>query len=57
MDKATHAEFSDIVLEGKRADTDMASFAGVLSLADVQAIHAYVISRANEDCGHTSEHE
>jgi quinohemoprotein ethanol dehydrogenase len=57
MDPATHAEFEAIVLGGKRAAKGMASFATLLSPADVQAIHAYVISRANEDWGHPQEHE
>jgi quinohemoprotein ethanol dehydrogenase len=57
MDAATHASFNDIVLKGIRADRGMASFAGLLTPADVEAIHAYVISRANEDWGHRNEHE
>ena len=57
MDKTTHAEFEDIVLGGKRAAKGMASFANLLSPADVKAIHAYLISRANEDWGHSNEHE
>jgi quinohemoprotein ethanol dehydrogenase len=56
MDAKTHASFADIVLKGTRADRGMASFAKVLSGEDVEAIHAYVISRAQEDWGHQSEH-
>jgi quinohemoprotein ethanol dehydrogenase len=56
MDAKTHASFADIVLNGTRADRGMASFAKVLSREDVDAIHAYVISRAQEDWGHQSEH-
>jgi quinohemoprotein ethanol dehydrogenase len=56
MDAKTHASFDDIVLNGTRADRGMASFAKVLSMEDAQAIHAYIISRAQEDWGHQSEH-
>jgi quinohemoprotein ethanol dehydrogenase len=45
------------VLKGTRADRGMASFAKVLSPEDAHAIHAYVISRAQEDWGHQKEHE
>jgi quinohemoprotein ethanol dehydrogenase len=51
MTPETHAAFSDIVLKGLRADKGMASFAGLLQPGEVEAIHAYVISRANEDWG------
>jgi quinohemoprotein ethanol dehydrogenase len=56
MDAKTHASFDDIVLNGIRADRGMASFGKILSREDAQAIHAYVISRAQEDWGHQSEH-
>jgi len=49
MSPATHAEFLDILLSGTRASKGMASFADTLSRADAQAIHDYVISRANVD--------
>jgi quinohemoprotein ethanol dehydrogenase len=51
MSAATHAEFDDIVLRGTRTQGGMASFADVLSEEDVEAIHAYLIVRANEDFG------
>jgi quinohemoprotein ethanol dehydrogenase len=51
MTPETHAAFSDIVLQGLRADKGMASFAGLLKPDEVESIHAYVISRANEDWG------
>jgi quinohemoprotein ethanol dehydrogenase len=51
MTRETHAAFNDIVLKGIRADKGMASFASLLKPEDVEAIHAYVISRANEDWG------
>ncbi len=57
MDAKTHASFNDIVLKGVRAERGMASFAKTLSREDVEAIHAYVISRAQEDWGHQNEHE
>src|SRR5262249_32697809 len=55
MDAATHAAFSDIVLKGLRVDKGMASFASLLQPEDVDAIHAYLISRANEDWGELSQ--
>src|SRR5690606_6633588 len=51
MNAETHATFDDIVLKGLRVEKGMASFANLLGIEDVQAIHAYVISRANEDWG------
>jgi quinohemoprotein ethanol dehydrogenase len=56
MDAKTHAAFNDIVLQGARADRGMASFASLLQPADVDAIHAYLISRAQEEWGHQDEH-
>lgn len=51
MTRDAHAAFNDIVLKGIRADKGMASFASLLKPEEVEAIHAYVISRANEDWG------
>ena len=51
MSPQTHGQFLDIVLGGARAKQGMASFADVLSKADAEAIHAYLIARANEDWG------
>jgi quinohemoprotein ethanol dehydrogenase len=51
MDRATHNQFNDIVLKGLRVQKGMASFADILSLEEVEAVHAYVISRALEDWG------
>ncbi|MCP5144392.1 MAG: PQQ-dependent dehydrogenase, methanol/ethanol family [Gammaproteobacteria bacterium] len=48
MTSDTHAEFSDIVLRGLRADKGMPKH-DTLSEAEVEDIHAYVISRAQED--------
>jgi quinohemoprotein ethanol dehydrogenase len=49
MTPETHAQFLDIVLGGKRASKGMASFADVLSKADAEAIHGYIVKRANQD--------
>jgi quinohemoprotein ethanol dehydrogenase len=49
MSPKTHAEFLDIVIGGKRAASGMASFADLLSRDDAEAIHQYVIARANAD--------
>ncbi len=47
----THAAFSEIVLGGSRAANGMVSFADVLSEEESEAIHQYLIARANEDWG------
>jgi quinohemoprotein ethanol dehydrogenase len=57
MDAKTHASFPDIVLKGIRSDRGMASFARLLSPDDVEAIHGYIVSRAQEDWGHQNEHQ
>ena len=49
MEPATHAAFLDIVLHGARARNGMASFADTLSQPDAEAIHQYLIARANAD--------
>jgi quinohemoprotein ethanol dehydrogenase len=49
MSRQTHAEFNDIVLKGTRADKGMANFSDIISQADADAIHAYLIARAHED--------
>jgi len=54
MNAETHAQFNDIVLKGLRVQKGMASFADLLSVDDVEAVHAYVISRAQEDWGRMS---
>jgi quinohemoprotein ethanol dehydrogenase len=51
MTRQTHAQFKDIVLGGLRKDKGMASFADILTADDADAIHAYLIARANEDWG------
>jgi quinohemoprotein ethanol dehydrogenase len=47
----THAKFNQIVLGGLYKDKGMASFADLLKPDEVEAIHAYLIARANEDWG------
>jgi quinohemoprotein ethanol dehydrogenase len=49
MEPATHATFLDIVLGGSRAASGMASFSDLLSSEQAEAIHQYLIARANED--------
>jgi quinohemoprotein ethanol dehydrogenase len=49
MSAETHASFDAIVLEGARASRGMISFADRLRPDEVDAIHAWVIARANED--------
>jgi quinohemoprotein ethanol dehydrogenase len=49
MSPQTHADFLAIVLGGKRAANGMASFADVLTTDQAEAIHQYLIARANAD--------
>jgi quinohemoprotein ethanol dehydrogenase len=49
MSPQTHADFLAIVLGGKRAANGMASFADVLTKDEAEAIHQYLIARANAD--------
>lgn len=51
MTAETHGKFNDIVLKGLYLDKGMASFADLLEPDEVEAIHAYLIARANEDWG------
>ena len=55
MSPQTHAAFLDIVLRGARAQNGMASFADVLSAEQAEAIHQYLISRANADWDNRSQ--
>ncbi len=57
MSPATHSAFLDIVLHGARREKGMASFGDVLSKADAEAIHAYLIRRANQDWEEISKGE
>ncbi len=54
MTRETHAKFNDIVLKGIYQEKGMASFADVLKPDEVDAIHGYLIARANEDWGRSS---
>ncbi len=56
MSREAHAEFNDVVLKGTRTQKGMASFANLITPADAEAIHAYVISRAHEDWGALNAH-
>ena len=51
MTAEAHAKFNAIVLEGLYLDKGMASFADLLDQEQTDAIHAYLIARANEDWG------
>jgi quinohemoprotein ethanol dehydrogenase len=51
MTAETHAQFNDIVLKGTFAAKGMAGFADLISSEDAEAIHGYLIARANEDWG------
>ena len=43
LNSGLHAMFNDILLKGAVAPTGMESFADLLSPAEVEAIHAYLI--------------
>ncbi|HMA11188.1 MAG TPA: c-type cytochrome, partial [Steroidobacteraceae bacterium] len=45
----SHTDFSEIVLGGKFKEKGMAPFNGVLTPEQVDAVHAYVIARGQED--------
>ena len=49
MTPQTHGEFFDIVLGGKRQTLGMPTFADKLTKDQAEDIHAYLISRAQED--------
>jgi quinohemoprotein ethanol dehydrogenase len=49
MTAESHAAFGDIVLKGTLADRGMIGFADVLTPAEAEAIHQYLIARGNED--------
>lgn len=46
MNAQTHAEFDDIVRKGTRSGRGMASFGGILSAGDSEALHSYLIDQA-----------
>ena len=49
MTPETRREFNAIVLEGTRKEKGMAPFKDLLKQADVDAVNAYLVARANED--------
>jgi len=49
MAPETRAQFKEIVIDGTRKDKGMVGFADILNAEDADAIHAYLIARANED--------
>jgi quinohemoprotein ethanol dehydrogenase len=49
MPPERHRIFNDVVMKGALVGQGMANFSNVLSQADADAIHAYVIARANAD--------
>jgi quinohemoprotein ethanol dehydrogenase len=51
MTPATHRDFLAVVIDGTRAANGMASFADVITREEAEAIHQYLIARANEDWG------
>jgi quinohemoprotein ethanol dehydrogenase len=51
MTPDAHAEFNAIVLDGLYLEKGMPSFADILTPERVEAIHHYLIARANEDWG------
>jgi quinohemoprotein ethanol dehydrogenase len=46
MNAATHAEFSDILLEGTRVEKGMGNFSDLLDAAEVESLHIYLIDQA-----------
>jgi quinohemoprotein ethanol dehydrogenase len=51
MTAETHGKFNQIVLEGLYLEKGMANFSDLLGKDQADAIHAYLIARANEDWG------
>ena len=51
MSMEAHNDFSTTVLQGTLEEKGMASFADILNEQQVDAIHAYIIARANESWG------
>ena len=49
MTAETHEQFNDIVIRGLRADRGMPAFADKYNEQDAEAVHAFIIKRANED--------
>ncbi len=51
LTREKHSLFNQIVLEGLYQDKGMANFSDLLTEDEVDAIHSYIIARANEDWG------
>ncbi len=51
MAAETHAAFNQIVREGLYLERGMGNFSDILNAEDADAIHSYLIARANEDWG------
>ena len=49
MDAETHQYFVGIVLGGMRAEKGMPNFVDRLSIEQANAIHAYLVKRANDE--------
>ena len=48
MTLATHAELSDIVLDGSRAQQGMPDFEGVITNEELESIRAFVVYQARQ---------
>ncbi len=46
MSATTHAEFNDILLRGSRVDRGMGNFSDLLTPAEVESVHSYLIDQA-----------
>lgn len=55
MSADTHATFNQIVLEGTRAERGMGSFADLLTVGEVDDLHAYLIEEAWRHYEHTTK--
>lgn len=55
ISRKTHRQFMAIVLGGMYADKGMVSFAGTLRPDDVEAIHAYIIKRGDQELAREQE--
>jgi len=57
LTRESHNNVNDTVLKGTLVEKGMASFADILDEGEVNAIHAYIIARANESWGNLQEAE
>jgi quinohemoprotein ethanol dehydrogenase len=49
MNRATHRNFQKIVRQGALAANGMPNFGDLYSKKEIQAVHAYLVERANQD--------